>query len=83
MVSLTWEDERGHRFIVLSSWLTLLTTGGHRAGTFEFDIESVLVGVEPADAPCRVKLVFGEALNDVAESFEDYKQVVFRPFEST
>jgi hypothetical protein len=50
-----------------------VTTGGHRAGTFEFDIESVLVGVEPADAPCRLKLVFGEVLNDVAESFDDYK----------
>jgi len=47
--------------------------GGHRAGTFEFDIESVLVGVEPADAPCRLKLVFGEVLNDVAETFDDYK----------
>ena len=49
--------------------------GGHRAGTFEFDIEAVLVGVEPADAPCRLKIVFGEVLNDVAESFDDYKSV--------
>lgn len=47
--------------------------GGHRAGTLEFDIEAVLVGVEPADAPCRLKIIFGEVLNDVAESFDDYK----------
>lgn len=47
--------------------------GGHRAGYFEFDIASNPWGAEPADAPCRMKLVFGEVLNDVAESFDDYK----------
>lgn len=45
----------------------------HRAGYFEFDIDAVLTGVEPADAPVRLKVVFGEVLNDVAESFDDYK----------
>ncbi|KAJ9107000.1 hypothetical protein QFC19_002868 [Naganishia cerealis] len=47
--------------------------GTHRAGFFEFDIDAVLTGVEPADAPVRLKIVFGEVLNDVAESFDDYK----------
>lgn len=45
----------------------------HRAGYFEFDIDAILTGVEPADAPVRLKVVFGEVLNDVAESFDDYK----------
>lgn len=49
----------------------------HRAGYFEFDIDAVLTGVEPADAPVRLKVVFGEVLNDVAESFDDYKYVLF------
>jgi alpha-L-rhamnosidase len=31
------------------------------------------MGVEPPDAPTRLKLVFGEVLNDVAESFDGYK----------
>lgn len=49
--------------------------GGHRAGFFDFDIKSNPWGAEPADAPCRMKIVFGEVLNDVAESFDDYKSV--------
>lgn len=53
------------------------STGGHRAGFFEFDIEGVQTGVEPPDAPARVKIVYGEVLNDIAESFDDYK-FVFR-----
>jgi alpha-L-rhamnosidase len=46
---------------------------GHRAGYLEFHIESVLTGIEPADAPCRLRITFGEILNDVAESFDNYK----------
>jgi len=47
--------------------------GGHRAGFFEFHVEAVQTGIEPADAPCRLCITFGEVLNDVAESFENYK----------
>jgi alpha-L-rhamnosidase len=46
---------------------------GHRAGFFEFHVEAVLTGIEPADAPCRLHITFGEVLNDVAESFDNYK----------
>jgi hypothetical protein len=41
-----------------------------------FDIEAIKHGIEPADAPCRLKIVFGEILNDVCESFDDYRSVV-------
>ncbi|KAL8278558.1 hypothetical protein RQP46_009050 [Phenoliferia psychrophenolica] len=50
----------------------ILDFGGHRAGYFSFDLVDVLSGPEPADAPARLRLVFGEVLNDVAESFEPY-----------
>lgn len=36
---------------------------------------AVANGVEAADAPARLRLVFGEVLNDVAEDFEPYKFV--------
>ncbi|KAK4704386.1 hypothetical protein P7C70_g1820, partial [Phenoliferia sp. Uapishka_3] len=51
----------------------ILDFGGHRAGYFSFDLVDVPYGMEPADAPARLKLVFGEVLNDVAESFEPYE----------
>jgi hypothetical protein len=49
------------------------TPGGHRAGYFEFLCEGVQTGVEPPDAPARLRIVYGEVLNDIAESFDDYK----------
>jgi alpha-L-rhamnosidase len=50
---------------------------GHRAGFFEFQVEAVQTGIEPADAPCRLHITYGEVLNDVAESFENYKWVPY------
>lgn len=47
--------------------------GGHRAGFFSFTVVAVQHGIEPADAPARIRLVYGEILNDVAEDFEPYK----------
>jgi alpha-L-rhamnosidase len=46
--------------------------GGHRAGFFEFTAVAIANGIEPADAPARLRIVFGELLTDVAEPFEPY-----------
>ncbi|KAM0754961.1 Six-hairpin glycosidase [Meredithblackwellia eburnea MCA 4105] len=51
----------------------IIDFGGHRTGFFSFDVVEVLTGITPADAPARLRLVFGEVLNDVAEPFEPYK----------
>lgn len=44
--------------------------GGHRTGYFSFDL--VAVG-RSADAPARLKLIFGEVVTDVSEPFHPYK----------
>jgi hypothetical protein len=44
--------------------------GGHRTGYFSFFIEGVGRSV---DAPCRLRLIFGEVPGDVAETLHPYK----------
>lgn len=42
------------------------------------DVAGLPFEKEPADAPARIKLTFGEVLNDIAEPFEPYKCVLVR-----
>jgi hypothetical protein len=58
---------------VLRLTYCVIWPGGHRTAHLEFNIEAVKHGIEPADAPCRLKIVFGEILNDVTELFEEYR----------
>ena len=51
----------------------ILDVGEHVTGYLEFGLAGLPHEIEPADAPARIKLTFGEVLNDVAESFEPYK----------
>jgi hypothetical protein len=50
----------------------ILDFGGHRTGYLSFDLVPYKHGLEPHDAPCRLHIVFGEIVTDVAESFEPY-----------
>ncbi|GAA5987223.1 hypothetical protein JCM10908_001865 [Rhodotorula pacifica] len=50
----------------------ILDVGEHITGYLQFGLAGLPHEVEPADAPARIKLTFGEVLNDVAESFEPY-----------
>ncbi|ORY61062.1 alpha-L-rhamnosidase [Leucosporidium creatinivorum] len=43
------------------------------ASRLDFDVAAISHDIEPADSPARIKLTFGEILNDVAESFEPYE----------
>lgn len=54
----------------------ILDVGEHVTGYLEFGLAGLPHEIKPADAPARIKLTFGEVLNDVAESFEPYKYVV-------
>jgi alpha-L-rhamnosidase len=47
-----------------------LDFGGHRAGHLEFRLEGAGISV---DAPCRLRLTFGEVPGDVAEPLYPYK----------
>lgn len=51
----------------------VLDVGEHIAGYLSFDVAGMPFEKEPADAPARIKLTFGEVLNDIAEPFEPYK----------
>ncbi|TKA50661.1 hypothetical protein B0A53_06178 [Rhodotorula sp. CCFEE 5036] len=50
----------------------ILDVGEHVTGYLEFGLAGLPHEIKPADAPARIKLTFGEVLNDVAESFEPY-----------
>ncbi|GAA5839427.1 hypothetical protein JCM9279_005937 [Rhodotorula babjevae] len=50
----------------------ILDLGEHIAGYLQFDVAGLPFEKEPADAPARIKLTFGEVLNDIAEPFEPY-----------
>ncbi|GAA5999661.1 uncharacterized protein JCM10292_003679 [Rhodotorula paludigena] len=50
----------------------VLDVGEHIAGYLTFDVAGMPFEKEPADAPARIKLTFGEVLNDIAEPFEPY-----------
>ncbi|KAL7421955.1 hypothetical protein Q5752_003727 [Cryptotrichosporon argae] len=50
--------------------------GGHRNGYLSFDLVPYKHGIEPNDSPCRLRLVFGEVVNDVAEAFEPYSAFI-------
>jgi len=46
--------------------------GGHRTGYLSFRLQPYKHGLEPNDSPCRLRLVFGEIISDIAEEFYPY-----------